>query len=615
MIVYLAVIILLISFVAPCSVFSQTTMDGMPAALGEQKTVADPEYQTRMVLARKLISARNYQGASAILEVIFEERPLDRSVQNLLLTCYTQMQQFDRAEILIRRQVENNPKNYIYILKLAEVLSNQGNLEESMALYDRTIDLVGTKNTNRYLSVIRSLISHGMEPRAMELIDSVRVLKAEPGLYAQQRGAILELQKEYALASGEYIAVLRQDTTSRVTNAERKLTALLRFEESSAVVEQSLLSAVELANSAPVLKLLASHYLFTKRFDDAFGFALRQDSLEQNNGQALLRYIRQCENHKAWSQVVLMSEYVLSRYPDGPRVPEVMFKYSEGLVEIDQPLEAIAVLNGMVASFPNNQKAADAYSRIGSIYYDDLNDPVKALASFESTLKQPTRGTEYLIARKGIPYCYLRLGRLDDASEGFEGLRRLKLNKDITEEIDYNLALIKLYEKQYDSSEVALRRLMVVHPRGFYVNDALQLLLLIGEVKESKELLYDYSNALYFEQRLMYDSARVRLEQLSEGESRTAADIALFRLSELEFRYHDTTAALAAIDRLIADFPDSYYRPHGIKARADVLVLDIETREEAVELYTQLLQDYPNYPFISEVRKRLRGFKISHKIG
>jgi TolA-binding protein len=337
--------------------------------------------------------------------------------------------------------------------------------------------------------------------------------------------------------------------------------------------------------------------------------------LEQNNGQALLRYIRQCDDHKAWSQVVLMSQYVLRLYPDGPTVPEVMFKYSEGLVEIDQPLEAIAVLNGMVSSFPNNIKAADAYSRIGSIYYDDLNDPVKALASFESTLKLPSRGTEYLSARKGIPYCYLRLGRLDEASEEFEGLRKLKLNEDISEEVDYNLALIKLYEKQYDSAEVALRKLMVDHPRGFYVNDALQLILLVGEVKESKDLLYDYSNALYFEQRLMYDSARVRLKQLSDGENRTAADIALFRLSELEFRYHDTTAALAAVDRLIADFPDSYYRPHGIKARADVLVLDVETREEAVALYTQLLQDYPNYPFISEVRKRLRGFKISHKIG
>jgi len=590
-------------------------MEGKPAVLDTQEVVSEPEFQTRLVLARRLIGARNYEGASAILEGIFEERPSDQNVQNLLLTCYTQMQQFDRAEILLRRQVEHNPKNYIYLLKLAEVLSKQGNLKESLALYDETVDLIGTRNTNRYLSIIRSLISHGMEPRAMELIDSVRVLKADSNLYAQERGAILELQKEYALAAGEYISVLTQDTTSRVTSAERKLIALLRFEESSAVVEQSLLSVVDQANSAQVLKLLASHYLNTERLDDAFGFALRQDSLEQNNGQALFRYIRQCEDHKAWSQVVRMSEYILRRYPNGPLVPEVMLKHSEGLVEIDQPSEAIAVLNRIVSSFPNSSKAADAYCRIGSIYYDDLNDPVKALASFESTLKEPTRGPEYLSARKGIPYCYLRLGRLDDASEEFEGLRSLKLNKDIAEEVDYNFALIKLYEKQYDSAEVALRKLMVDHPRGFYVNDALQLILLIGEVKESQELLYDYSNALYFEQRLMYDSARVRLEQLSDGENRTAADIALFRLSELEFRHHDTAAAMGVIDRLIAEFPDSYYRPHGIKTRADVLVLDVETREEAIALYTQLLQDYPNYPFVSEVRKRLRELGISQKIG
>jgi outer membrane protein assembly factor BamD (BamD/ComL family) len=141
------------------------------------------------------------------------------------------------------------------------------------------------------------------------------------------------------------------------------------------------------------------------------------------------------------------------------------------------------------------------------------------------------------------------------------------------------------------------------------------LILLMEEAGEAKELLYDYSNALLFEQRLMFDSARARFTAIAGNDNKALADVALYQLADLEFQRQDTTAAMEIIDRLIEEFPESYYQPYGIKTKADVLALDQSTVGKARELYTYLLENHPNYPFISYVRNRLRELEIDQKIG
>ena len=53
----------------------------------------------RVVVARQLIRQRNYEGASALLEVVLEGDPGNRVVQSLLMTCYEQLKYYEKAEL------------------------------------------------------------------------------------------------------------------------------------------------------------------------------------------------------------------------------------------------------------------------------------------------------------------------------------------------------------------------------------------------------------------------------------------------------------------------------------------------------------------------------------
>ncbi|MEW5995050.1 MAG: tetratricopeptide repeat protein, partial [Candidatus Zixiibacteriota bacterium] len=173
----------------------------------------------------------------------------------------------------------------------------------------------------------------------------------------------------------------------------------------------------------------------------------------------------------------------------------------------------------------------------------------------------------------------------------------------------YYLALIRFFDKEFDSSRVALRKLLVDYPRRFYVNDALQLLTLMDRAENERDLLYEFSGALLFEQMRQPDSTAVKLELLAQGPNRALADIALYRLALLKLRLSDTVTAVGYIDRLENDFPESYYLPYALKAKADVCFSRADDREQARAIYRRLLEEYPNYPFISEVREIIRALE------
>ena len=169
--------------------------------------------------------------------------------------------------------------------------------------------------------------------------------------------------------------------------------------------------------------------------------------------------------------------------------------------------------------------------------------------------------------------------------------------------------MIWFYRKQFDSAQTALQKLMVDYPRGFYVNDALRLIMNLKQAGEDEAVLYDYSDAIYFTARRMPDSARARYRQLAGGPDAVLGDIALLRLARMDLVEADSSGAMVTLDTLLARYPESYYYPFGLKVKADILMTRSERREDAAILYRRLLEEFPNYPFASDVRESLRRYE------
>jgi outer membrane protein assembly factor BamD (BamD/ComL family) len=211
--------------------------------------------------------------------------------------------------------------------------------------------------------------------------------------------------------------------------------------------------------------------------------------------------------------------------------------------------------------------------------------------------------------------CSIRLGDVKSAAARLEHITAQQFTEDIMEEARYRQALLRLFDHQFDSTKAALKKLMVDYPRGLYVNDAMQLVIDLDQALPETKLLTIYADALWNDLRRKPDSARAALAQLADSPDQALADVALYRLAGVELSERDTTAALATLGRLTGDFPESFYRPYGLKLKADLLMARPGQAGQAKEIYRELLEKYPNSPFVSDVRKKLRQAEEAGRIG
>ncbi|RKX29713.1 MAG: hypothetical protein DRP47_01065 [Candidatus Zixiibacteriota bacterium] len=565
-------------------------------------------------LARRLIQQKDYQGAASFLEIVYERQPDISVVINLLRHCYDQLGQYSKSEILIRRLLESSPKDQILHLFLAEALAKQDNLEQAKETYQRAIELVAPNDTVRYRGIVRSMEQYGFEQEGLRLIASTREKIANSRLMALDAGRILESLQRYTEAAEEYFIAL-DDTSRSGTEAESRLLNLLTFADAGNEVEEVLRKKIGDVPQARAARLLSTHYLKAGRGREAFKYARLQDSLEDGKGHALLHYIRACQERKLYSEAVDAASWVLPIYGYQAIFDETYFIYADALVHLGEFDKAISVYDTIVARFPRIQDKAIAGYQIGNIYLNYLNDYQSALEIFDSVATQYRAGNGYMKAILTAPHCLLRQGDLKKAHIKFESLTKQSLNDESMEAVHFYLGLIKFMEMEFDSSKAAFNKLLVEYPRGFYVNNALSLMLILEEAGDVPVLLKLYSRALLYEQQRLSDSAISTLEELATATDPTLSDVALYKLSRLSLEKSDSSAVIGYVDRLTEQFPESYYLPYGLKLKADILLENTDSNKTGREIYRHLLETYPNYPFTSEIRKHLRELEESNPIG
>lgn len=585
----------------------------------------------RLVLARRLIAQKNYADAATVLENLATTGEDTPNIENLLLTCYTKTGNHLMAERLLRSMTTKHPNSLGLVMQLAEQLILLDQKKEGLGQYLKAIKLADPRMLIQSDHVLRSMIEHGLENRATEIIDSIRTVRNDDALYAVRRGTIMERQANYAAAASEYYRILDRDTTSQAITAERRLLSMLKFPASTKQVETTLLQQVRLTGNQAVLKLLNSHYINAGQFDYAFELSVQQDSLllesrpeendtsasratvvaERQRGSLLLQFILQCADRDEHDQIIRMANYMKDGLPSSTFTMQATIYKADALNNLKQYDEAIATYQSSFDEVLDQPGQADLLYRIGDVYMNGLRDYPAALASFDSVTAHYPRGMGFLNSLQTIPLCHFRMGEMSLAADGFKQLSgRFQTDRD-KESHEFFLALIDLAQKQYDSCGAKFEKLVVIYPNGMYVNDAVELMMINRQSAEKPDLREKLFEALIYDWRRLPDSARIAFREIANRADTTMADFALYRLAKMELELGHEAAAIASAEQLINRFEASYFFPVALKIKADILVRGKNDIETASALYRRILSDYPNYPFSSQVRKALRLLETS----
>lgn len=578
----------------------------------DQTPTAD--FDRKLRVARELMRNGDYFSAADLFESMQEERPDDLSLYNQLKTCYRQLSMYDKLELLIRQQMAGHPDNHRFPIDLGECFAVQQKSDPAHKAYDQALD--AASDDAEILAVLASMSRSGLVDASLKIMDGLDDTTQASAAYVFERGQEYEMLKLYGKAAGEYLELL-SDTGRVATNAERRIVSLLSYEPAAASVETVLVARMETVPGGGLLEILSSHFLKEGQFDVAYNLALRQDSIDGFSAQAPLRFMVTAKEQKQPEQVIRMAAWVLEHYDSSSVEVQTRFSLGEAQVKLGQYRAALNNYQTLIDRSRDVRDSCEAIYEMAGIYLDYLNQYDSALILFDAVANAKQRTQASLLSLREIPFCYLRMGDFSRAYDQFGQLRnnRAMNREDWLEEFDYYRGMIRFCEGQYDSSEVALRRLMVDFPMGFYVNDALQMVMIISRAAGNTTLLDSWGAVCRADLQRQSDSLKQALLAVADLSNTTLADLALHRLIEIAVTEGAEDVALGFVERMGEEAPESYYYPFALKTKADLLSRRPDRIDEAGEIYLQLLQGYPNYPFASEVREKLRNMHPDDEIG
>jgi len=566
----------------------------------------DAEFRGKILFARKLIAERNYQGAASFIEVLYEKNQNNQIVINLLRQCYSQLKQNFKLEELIKKQIESNPSNIGFYLSLAEVVAQQGRIDEARKHYEKAVSLIDGTNRVRYQLVIQSMLKNSLESEAEKFIFKWRKESSDNTLLGEQLGKIYERKKEYKKALDEYYPLLA-DTSRLGNNVEREIVELLLFEDSKPLTEAYLVEKNKKEINIRAVKILSMHYIRTGQLDKSFSYTKLRDSLHEKNGNALISYMQTRQREKLYDETIRMGDYLLSQYQQPAIQNRAKFLIADAQTHLKQYKKSQQTYSEIFGLAKSSREKADALYHIAKIYQDNLNEIDSALYYFDSLTTYYKTGINYMNAMVDVPYCYIQKGELQRAKEIFFSFEKQRFNVDIKEKILFQLAQVLFFENNIDSCKTLLSKLLINFPTGFYVNDALSLLKILQSGEDDANILKLYSMAMLFEIQKNNDSTLATYNKIIDDESKVLADFAMYKIIGIYVEQTDFVHAIETIDKMGAMFGESYYYPFALKQKADILMRETKKADEAYTIYRQLLLNFPNYPFISEVRELLRA--------
>lgn len=593
-----------------------TLIDRERFDVNQRKRMLPNDQNERLTTARAQLKRGDFEGAAALLELIYREYPDDPRVITLLTDSYIKLKRFYSATEVLKRQKLSYPLDMRPLISLADVYFKSGKTDSALQEIDFALGIPSDsaefmRSRGPLKQALNLLLENWQDSLALEYGYWLRERVSDSALFGNLIADALQRRKDYAGAIRECFVQIRQDTTTigaHRRGADRKLAQLVNYPDAVTEVEEALREfSQESPSDTLVLKYLGEFYVRNQRFDPAFDLFVRYDSLAGGRGGKLFYYVRECFDRGLYAQARRMAEFVIDEHPSSPVTPGLRFFLGRIRWEQEDYRGALAVFQDIAATDPSRSARGEATYLIGDLYLRALNQPDSARSMFEKTLTEIGAGVVAFQARIGLYELEVIDGDLAAAKRRLHQINSSSLLDDQAERALYANARLALYERNLDSANVALKRVVERYPRGLYVNDALSSLMVLQQGSEGDQKLLElYCDAQRYLDRRLSDSLVGTLLEIAEHEDTSLADVAFLDLGKFALSERDTAQALLYLNDVNERYPKSYFAPHAEKLRADIYFNTEGRQPQALAMYRALLKNHGGYPFASNIRAILQ---------
>ncbi len=582
-----------------------------------------------LVLAGKYYQAGEFEKAGDLYLKIYEATR--QSVYfNIFMNCMVEQKDFDRAEKEIKkilRSSQSQPELYVqygYILKL------QNRLDEADKNFRKALDEVET-NKSAYIVLAGEFLNRSEFEYAEKVYVQGQQKMPNEDFHYELASTYMYL-RNYDRMLDEYMEVLRFDEKN-LTNVQNNILSSLTLDIDGSLNDLFRTKILKQIQSEPnkivYTRLLIWFFIQEKQFANALRQQIALDKRTGKDDEFVLNLAYIAGSNKEYDEALKAYEYLLSKGKEVPvytkAVKARMELYYQRFLDFGKPsldeakkldmlfVECFSFLGYTVESY----SLLIDYAHLLAFY---LNRIDQALELLNNGLKiQGLNPLQHSEIKMEIADMQVYKGDEWDAVLEYSQVIEYNKTNSLGDEAKLKKARLSYYLGDFKWAQAQLD-VIKASTSKLTSNDAFELSMMIGnnlnlDTTDVPMQMFARADLYLFRNR---DSLALQVFDsiYAEYPTHSLHDEILFRKAAILQKHGDYELAAENLKTIVEKNSYDLLADDALFALAEIYQLHLNRKEEARELYQQMLIKYPGSVYVSESRNRfryLRGDAVDQK--
>lgn len=588
-----------------------------PAAMQQQQE------QENEKLAFQYYGNKEYDKALELFRLLYDKQPTYHHYTYYFF-CLTALNQYTEAEKLVRSKIKDEPGSYRYEIDLGYLNLLTDKPDKATRTFD---DVIGKMKPNKAAisEVANAFISRQLYDYTIKTYLRGRELLKYADMFHQELARIYEMTGNYSAMIDEYLDLLEQDP-SQLEMVENRFQNILDKDIDDKISDMLRESLLKRNQRNPENRNYGEMLLWLSVQQKDFEFALIQarslDTRFNEGGMLVFSVAKLSLSNNDYDIAVEAFNYLIKKGPMTPYYSEsltgaLQAKFLKIIEGYNYKLSDLELLESEYQSAieklgRNNQTLVlmRDLAHLQAFYLNDLDNSVQLLEDALAIPGAPEKLKAEIKLELGD--IYLFTGEVWEASLLYSQAEKSFKNDPTGHEAKFRNARLSYFIGEFDWAKAQLDVLKAATTK-LIANDAMDLALLISDNMDPDSTytgLAYYSRADLLRYRGQDSLALLTLDSISTlGLYHSLDDEVLYSKAEIFIRTNDYSLADSSLAEITRDYPDDILADNALFKRAELQAGAFNNKTKAMELYQQLMLDYPGSLFATEARKRFRQLR------
>jgi tetratricopeptide (TPR) repeat protein len=584
---------------------------------GQKKTDKDKEK-----LAAEYLKSKDFEKAVKLYAELFDEKKT-HFFYTYYLYCLLELQDYKSANKLIKKQIRNNPEHLRYLVDEGYVYTLTGDQAKAKKVFDEAFDKI-TENPNLIKELANAYNYRGQTDYAIRTYMKGRELLGND-LFHFELANIYKRMESYDKMMQEYLDQITDYPNTTKTVKSRLQSALNNDPEGKVneALRNELLRRIqkhpeEINNSEMLIWLSVQQ----KDFDMALTQSRSLDKRLHEDGSRIIDLANLCMSNDEYDVAIDAYGYLLNKGPENPyyldaRIGILNAKYMKVTNRYDYTMKDLLDLKAeyqkTLDEFGENPSTVPIMkymAHLEAFYLDEVSQAIDLLnKAVEIPGVRPATKAECKLELGDI---LLFSGDVWDATLLYSQVDYDFKNDPLGHTAKFKNAKLSYYIGEFGWAKAQLDVLKAATSK-LIANDAMELSLLISDnidIDSSYTALGYYAKADLLVYQNKYDEALTTLDSIQMVSLwHPLHDEVIFKKGQIMLKKGDFEAADSLFAKVVEMYPEDILADNALIMRARLYDQHFNDPEKAMQLYQNLMFNYPGSLFVVEARKRYRELR------